>query len=152
MTTQEKTLRRLPRQGQIAGVCAGLAKYFNLDITLMRVIFVIMAFATSGGVIVLYFILAIIIPSAEGAVPKASDSKSSEDDDTIGEKVQNLSQEIQENGRIDRLRNYLGIGLLAFGAWLLLGQFFPQWLDIRWDYVWPALLIVAGFLIIARKK
>ena len=152
MTTQEKTLRRLPRQGQIAGVCAGLAEYFNLDITLMRVIFVVMAFATSGGVIVLYFILAIIVPSAKEVVPKASDSKLSEDKDTISEKVQNLSQEIQENGRIDRLRNYLGIGLLALGAWLLLGQFFPQWLDLRWDYVWPALLILAGFLIISKRR
>lgn len=47
----------------IAGVCAGLAEYFGMDITLVRVIYVILtAFTAFSGVLV-YIILAILMPN-----------------------------------------------------------------------------------------
>lgn len=33
-----KRLRRIPKQKKIAGVCAGFAEYFDMDVTLMRLI------------------------------------------------------------------------------------------------------------------
>jgi phage shock protein C len=39
-----------PREGRkVAGVCMGMAEYFDLDVTLVRVIWLIMAFMTGVG-------------------------------------------------------------------------------------------------------
>lgn len=136
-----KTLYRLPKRGQITGVCAGLADYFDLDATLVRLIFVIMAFATGGVVILLYIILSIILP-----VDRA------EMDETISEKAHQLGHDLNNSKVISRVRNYLGIGLLVIGLWLLIGQFWPQILNLHWQYIWPILLILVGLLVIIRKR
>jgi phage shock protein PspC (stress-responsive transcriptional regulator) len=65
----KKTLYRIPKNGIIAGVCAGLADYFNMDVTLMRVLFVVGAFISGLGLL-LYIILAIILPVSGGAKSK----------------------------------------------------------------------------------
>jgi phage shock protein C len=153
MATTKKTLRRLPKQGQIAGVCAGLADYLELDVTLMRVLFVILAFVTGGTFIILYIILAIILPVGDNTdALNNTDTRATESTTSVGDKVQQLGQELQQNRGISRVRNYFGISLLVFGAWLLAGQFFPEWFAFRWDYVWPILLIVTGLLIVTKRR
>ena len=49
MTMQSKSLYRLPQEGMIRGVCAGLAHYFNIPVLLVRVIAVIALFAGFFG-------------------------------------------------------------------------------------------------------
>ena len=58
-----RKLYRSTSNRQLAGVCGGLAEYFNLDPTLIRVLFVILAVLGGSGVI-LYIALWIIIPKA----------------------------------------------------------------------------------------
>ena len=54
--------KRLTRtEGKIAGVCGGLGKYFDMDPVIFRAIFLFMAIAYGGGIL-LYLILAIITP------------------------------------------------------------------------------------------
>jgi len=61
----DKKLKRSKDQ-MIAGVCAGIAEYFNLDITLVRVIYVILAVFSAGFPgLLLYIILWIIMPVNE---------------------------------------------------------------------------------------
>lgn len=50
------------RNDMIAGVCAGIAKYFEVDVVLVRVGFVFATFLT-GFTIILYIILAIVAPN-----------------------------------------------------------------------------------------
>ena len=157
MAIAQKTLKRLPEQGKITGVCAGFAQYLDIDVTLMRVIFVVLAFATGGLVVLLYFIFVIILPVDETETstdkkPKTVAIEVTQPRPTVSEKFQNLGHEMQETRGTDRLRNYIGVGLLVLGAWLLLAQFFPGILAFRWDYVWPVLLILVGMLIITRKR
>ncbi len=45
----------------IAGVCGGLADYFNIDPTIMRILFVVIAFA-GGASLLAYLIMWIIVP------------------------------------------------------------------------------------------
>ena len=142
MTNTNRPLKRIPSEGQIAGVCAGLAEYFELDVTLMRVIFVVLAFITGGGMILLYIILALVLPV----------SGSSYAGEDFSKKAHDLGSDLHKSKGVYYLRNYLGFGLLVFGVWLLLVQFFPQWIVFRWDFVWPVILIFVGFLIIIRKK
>jgi phage shock protein C len=58
----EKRLYRSRNDRVIAGVCAGLGHYFNLDPVLMRVIAVIVGFMSFGTLLLLYLVLALIIP------------------------------------------------------------------------------------------
>ena len=53
------------RNKKIAGVCSGIAEYFNLDPTLVRIAFVIGTIATQGSIIPVYLILAAVMPKAE---------------------------------------------------------------------------------------
>jgi len=56
-----RKLYRSKSNRQVAGVCGGLAEYFNLDPTLIRVLFVILAVLGGSGVI-LYLAMWIIVP------------------------------------------------------------------------------------------
>ena len=48
----------------ISGVCLGLAQYFRLDATLLRVVFVLLLFFTSGAMILVYLAMMILMPYA----------------------------------------------------------------------------------------
>ncbi len=62
----------LLREGAVfAGVCAGLAAYFDVDVTIVRVIFVALTVVTGGAWIALYIALAIIIPYAQTGEERA---------------------------------------------------------------------------------
>ena len=53
---------------KLAGVCGGLAEYFNIDATIIRVVYVVAAFFLGffiGGLI-LYLVLALVIPNDPG--------------------------------------------------------------------------------------
>lgn len=66
-----KRLYTLKEGSSIGGVCNGLAAYFNIDVTIMRLIFVLLVFATSGAWIIVYFILMFVIPEAKTPEQKA---------------------------------------------------------------------------------
>lgn len=58
----EKKLYRSTTDKKLAGVCAGLAKYFSIDVTLVRLIWAIVTLCTVGTGILAYIICALIIP------------------------------------------------------------------------------------------
>ncbi len=57
----EKRLYRSRDERMIWGVCGGLGKYFDVDPTLVRVITLLTLFLGGGGILI-YVILAIIVP------------------------------------------------------------------------------------------
>lgn len=59
-----RQLRRRPDQGHIAGVCAGLAEYFNVDPVIVRIAAVVLAF--SGPGVFAYILAWIFVPEASG--------------------------------------------------------------------------------------
>ncbi len=62
-----RRLFRKPNSGGIGGVCSGLAIYFNIDTTVMRIIFILLfVFGCSG--ILIYLILWIAVPKAKSPV------------------------------------------------------------------------------------
>jgi phage shock protein C len=56
-----RKLYRSRTNRQLAGVCGGLAQYFNIDATLIRVLFVVLAVLGGSG-LVIYLVLWIIVP------------------------------------------------------------------------------------------
>jgi phage shock protein C len=58
--TEQKRLTR-SKDKMVAGVCAGLANYVNIDPTIMRILFVFIAFV-GGASILAYLIMWIVMP------------------------------------------------------------------------------------------
>jgi phage shock protein C len=56
-----KRLYRSKNEKMIAGVCGGLASYFSLDPTIVRLIFILLLFAPPSGILI-YLILWLITP------------------------------------------------------------------------------------------
>ena len=118
----------------IAGVCGGLAEYFDVDPVIMRILFVLLAFFGGSGFI-LYIACAIIMPkqliNLDGpAAPVQS--------------------------RTANARKLFGIALIIGGAIVLFSNlgffsFFHVW-DISWSLVFPILLILLGMAIIYYRQ
>lgn len=58
----EKKLYRSRTDKKIAGVCGGMAKYLNIDNTVVRLIWAIVGLCTVGTALLAYLICALIIP------------------------------------------------------------------------------------------
>ena len=58
-----------PRTGRVmAGVCAAIANYANLDVTVVRVIYVLLTFFTAFSGVIIYFILTLLIPEEKKTI------------------------------------------------------------------------------------
>ena len=57
----EKKLYRSRNDKKLAGVCAGLANYLNMDVTVIRLIMVLLTLFVGGGLIA-YIVCALLIP------------------------------------------------------------------------------------------
>jgi phage shock protein C len=62
MTESYKPLTRSTGNTMIAGVCAGLGEYLNIDPTVVRLLFVIGFFLTGPGIFLAYLIMAVVVP------------------------------------------------------------------------------------------
>jgi phage shock protein C len=66
-----KRLMRLTVDKKIAGVCGGLAEYFEIDPTLVRVLWLLLVFFGGTGVLA-YLILWIVLPVAPARIAATS--------------------------------------------------------------------------------
>lgn len=56
-----KRLYKNSHDKMICGVCQGLSEYLNIDVTVVRLLFVLLGFASGAGLII-YIVAAIIMP------------------------------------------------------------------------------------------
>lgn len=61
----EKRLMRSTSDRMFMGVAGGLAEYLDLDPTLVRLVFVILGLASFGHAILIYLVLALLMPEAK---------------------------------------------------------------------------------------
>lgn len=61
MAAKSKILYRSKKDRVIAGVCGGLAEYFDIDPIIMRLLFLVLLFAGVG--LLIYIIAWIFVPS-----------------------------------------------------------------------------------------
>jgi phage shock protein PspC (stress-responsive transcriptional regulator) len=74
-TTGTRPPRRLYqiREGSmLSGVCKGLAVYFNIDVTIIRIVFIVLTLLTSGVWLLLYAAMMIVVPHADTAEERAA--------------------------------------------------------------------------------
>ncbi len=165
----EKRLYRSRDDRLIFGVCGGIAKYFNIDPVIVRIIAVLLVFASGAGVIA-YIIMAIVVPLESSSV--------TEPRDVIKENVEEMTETATKLGNEIRStfvrekhvstetakaryggRDVFGIILFVIGILFLLASFnllarFNLMWWLRWQYLWPLIPIAIGLLIIfgARRR
>jgi phage shock protein PspC (stress-responsive transcriptional regulator) len=83
MANEYKRLYRSVDDRMIAGVCAGIADYFDVDVTLIRLLFVFGFFVTGSGLFWAYLIMMIIVPES---VPAGKDVVTTEAEDVTPKK------------------------------------------------------------------
>ncbi len=158
----EEKLYRSRTDRVIWGVCGGLAKYLDMDPTIVRIAMVLLVFANGIG-LVAYLIMAILIP-LEGSKAAELRERVRENVEEIKETATKLGQELHEglaekeesqelSGIRRRRRNVLGIILIILGLVFLSANFnLFWWFD--WGKLWPILIVAVGALLIlsARRK
>jgi len=155
--------RRLYRSREdrvIAGVCGGLAAYFGIDPTIVRVIAVVSILASGVG-IVAYLILWVVVPLEGTGTTEPRDVIRENVEDIrvtatqVGRDMQASASGGEEPEEIARLRsrrlNWLGIGVIVIGILLLLGNFNVFWW-FNWHVLWPIAVIVIGVLLLVAAK
>lgn len=141
-----KKLYRSKTDRVIFGICGGLGEYFEVDPLIIRILFILLSF-TGGSGIIIYLILAVIIPEANGDKKvKKSDSISE-----TQEKTQELAEEIKKNGNwLKSAKNIIGLIIVLIGLNVLFEQVFNYsplaW--INWGIVWGLIIILIGSRII----
>lgn len=140
----EKKLFRSKTDVIVAGVAAGIADYFDIDVSIIRLLFVLSIFFGGFGV-PLYVILWIVLPShsddslGSSAVVNGNIAE-------MKEKANGIATDFRNNKQ-GRTRNVIAVILIIFGVVFLLDN-----LGIfRGDIFWPALLIIAGLFFFKSK-
>lgn len=62
MFMEQKKLYRSKENRMICGVCGGIAEYFNIDPTIVRLVVVIAGLVNAGAALIGYIIAAVVIP------------------------------------------------------------------------------------------
>jgi len=83
MVNENKRLYRSVEDRHIAGVCAGVADYFDIDPTVVRLLFVLGFFVTGSGLFWAYVIMMIVVPEY---VPASQDIVTAEVEEVTPEK------------------------------------------------------------------
>ena len=122
-----KKLYRSRKQQLLGGVCAGIANYFNIDVTLVRLIWVVVGLIGGSGLLA-YIIAWIIIPL--------------EPEEDIIDVTPNNEQSLNSRA--------LGCIIIVIGIILLLRRF--EFFLIINRYIIPILLIVLGLFFIFGER
>lgn len=155
MSMKNKKMYRKTDDCIIAGVCGGLADYFEIDETLVRIIFVILTIGGGSGIL-LYLVLWLVIPK-KGNENKNIDWEENvkEFADDVNHKAKTVAKEFKKEIKVEKIYpekrqgSFLGLLLILWGGILLVDKLAPML--IRWDYVWPGMLIFLGGYLMLRK-
>lgn len=153
----EKRLYRDELNKKVAGVCAGLADYLSIDVTIIRVIFLITLIAKGGGGLI-YLVLWAALPKkplnlynnphVDYTVPPQS---APFNPFTAGGVPPNVPFSAQPPKKNSNAGLIAGIVLVLMGSFFLLDQFdlVPY---ISFNKFWPMILIVVGVGILFSGK
>ena len=116
-TTTARRLFRDPDNKLLGGVASGLAAYFDWDITLVRILMIVLLFVPYCPMIILYIIGWIIIPEARTAAEKLSMRGEAVTIENIGKTVtdgfERVADGVNNFVNSDKPRTFLKIFLVA---------------------------------------
>ena len=148
----EKRLYRSRTDRVLWGVCGGLAKYFDIDPTIVRVVAVLLIFANGLGILA-YIIMAIIVPLEGSKVTPREAVKENIEDIKASASETRSTFERKEGEAVDvdgihqRRRTFLGIVVVAIGIVFLFGTLGLFWW-FHWGIFVAAVILIIGLFIV----
>lgn len=138
----------------IAGLCGGLGEFFDVDSTIIRIIFIILTIW--GGVGIVLYLIGVFVVPVESVGNRSAEEKSKKreiDPDLaeIGNKIKSAANEIKNNfdgtSKPSMKGNYLLGCLITFaGVVLLIQNFFPKY---GFHLLWPVAIIFFGLYVLS---
>ena len=140
---ETKKLRKSKADKYILGVCGGVAEYFDIDSTIVRVLWVVSIFMGGAG-FVAYIIAALLMPKPENGEHEESDE--------------------EKKDKTGNLRYILGGILLVLGIVFMFDQIryialsghswnIFRFVHFPWDLIWPlALIALAIYIAVSGPK
>lgn len=129
-------LYRSPTDKRLSGVCGGIGDYFNIDPVLIRLGWIFAAIATGGVALLVYGLMWLLLPvgtqdagEQESAVINLGDNN-----------MKTVAWVLIGLGVLWLLANTGILAPVLSGFWSVMGVLF-----------WPALLIVAGYLLLRKN-
>jgi phage shock protein C len=124
-----------------AGVCGGLAEYFDVDPVVIRILFVLMVLFGGTGII-LYIAAFFIVPKKPFI---------------FGEPTPGTAPvSVPLNPSNANVRNWFGVALVSIGAILLLANLdifhFFNFVEGAFEFIFPVLLIIGGMAVIYYRQ
>lgn len=137
-----KKLTRNLNDKMIAGVAAGLAEYFQLEVTWVRIAFVLATFFGGGGLWI-YIILWIAVP--ENTYTSTFPNETILNDETMYNNPQLKKSNEKINGSLIG-----GLVMIALGSYFLLDEFeiIPDWFNV--GKLWPLIFVFIGLSILFK--
>jgi phage shock protein C len=159
----------------LAGVAGGLADYWDADPSLVRVIWALLIIFTGGLALVVYIVMAIVVPeerpyplagtapapsAAATDVPPMAAASAADNAPNAEQPTTTFVSDPREARRAERAARraerranrsntapvLIGAFLVILGAFFLAREWWPQ---IDFDWFWPAMLIVIGVVVLA---
>jgi phage shock protein C len=133
MTTDVKRLYKSGTDKMLGGVCGGIAEYFQVDSTLVRLAFIFLLFLGGSGIL-LYLVGLIIMPGRPASVGETTAAP----------------------GKKTDAAKIWGILLIALGSVFFLSNIgFPFWHDwwhVPWGVALPLVLVGVGVWVLLNRR
>lgn len=143
-----KSLHRIiGNDTQFGGVTLGLAEYLNIDVTLVRVLFVVLIF-TPFPAIITYLVLWAVLPAYSSTTQLATDG--SFKNEFREQVLQSNKFQMKSNNRQGSLVG--GAVLIILGVLFSFNTFFDINIFKLIGQMWPLLFIAFGVWLIIREK
>jgi phage shock protein C len=158
-----RRLYRSVSDRRIGGVAAGTATYFDIDPSISRVLWLLLAILTGGAFLLVYLVMWAVVPEepwapgiqgpavaaapAAGAAPAAEGEATSPTDEAAVAPTtasSSWSKSVEVSGGPGP-HVIFGVILILIGGWFLAQQFLP-WLNF--GLLWPIGLVVIGVIIL----
>ena len=128
----------------LTGVAGGMAEYLRVDPVIVRMLWVVAVFLSSGVGLLVYLALAIVMPTA----PQLGDAEAPDDAQGQPAEGSQPSTPARYVAATNGVALVVGSALIIIGAAALMSQF--GWFD-AWR-LWPLILIALGGLLIFNQR
>jgi len=176
----QRRLYRSQHDRPLTGVAGGMADYFQVDPTIMRLLWVLLAIFTGGVAILAYVVMAVVVPAAPAPAPgiepgavgggdAGADTGEAQDSDDEPEGMEGAPQQHTTPPTPDAAQTYrpyaseqpagrgmggaafVGLALLVIGILALLDSLGLFAQFDAWR-LWPLLLIAFGAFLVLRRR
>lgn len=143
---ESKKLYRSEKNKIVGGVAGGFSEYLDVDVTIIRLITILIIL--SGAGLILYLIAWVLIPID----PSSNDKRSGADE--IKDSAERFAQEIKTAIKENKAKNkkdasgWMGWALILIGLFFILQT--AVGFDI-WSHFWPIIIIILGLVLIIKS-